>query len=56
MVVVLCFLQVYQLQGQDVEVQSLTEECLTLKNKQTQLETARAEAQDPVTNSNILVK
>ncbi|CDQ61158.1 unnamed protein product [Oncorhynchus mykiss] len=38
--------RVYQLQGQDVEVQSLTEECLTLKNKQTQLETARAEAQD----------
>ncbi|XP_038816381.1 ninein-like protein [Salvelinus namaycush] len=38
--------RVYQLQGQDVEVQSLTEECLTLKNKQAQLETARAEAQD----------
>ncbi|XP_064788323.1 ninein-like protein isoform X1 [Oncorhynchus masou masou] len=38
--------RVYQLQGQDVEVQSLTEECLTLKNKQTQLETAKAEAQD----------
>ncbi|KAK6293524.1 hypothetical protein J4Q44_G00358500 [Coregonus suidteri] len=38
--------RVYQLQGQDVEVQRLMEECLTLKNKQTQLETARAEAQD----------
>ncbi|XP_029608856.1 ninein-like protein isoform X2 [Salmo trutta] len=36
----------HRLQGQDVEVQSLTEECLTLKNKQTQLDTARAEAQD----------
>ncbi|XP_041722818.2 ninein-like protein isoform X3 [Coregonus clupeaformis] len=38
--------RVYQLQGQDVEVQRLMEECLTLKNKQIQLETARAEAQD----------
>ncbi|XP_014009526.1 ninein-like protein isoform X2 [Salmo salar] len=36
----------HRLQGQDVEVQRLTEECLTLKNKQTQLDTARAEAQD----------
>ncbi|XP_041736751.1 ninein-like protein isoform X2 [Coregonus clupeaformis] len=38
--------KVCQLQGQDVEVQSLTQECLTLKSKQAQLETAWAEAQD----------
>uniref|UniRef100_A0A6Q2YDH8 EF-hand domain-containing protein n=1 Tax=Esox lucius TaxID=8010 RepID=A0A6Q2YDH8_ESOLU len=39
-------LQVSQLQGQEEEIERLTEECLTLNNQQTQLENARAEAQD----------
>ncbi|XP_024281300.1 ninein-like protein isoform X2 [Oncorhynchus tshawytscha] len=38
--------EVCQLQGQDFEVQSLTQECLTMKSKQAQLEAAWAEAQD----------
>ncbi|XP_010894558.2 ninein-like protein isoform X1 [Esox lucius] len=37
---------VSQLQGQEEEIERLTEECLTLNNQQTQLENARAEAQD----------
>nr|XP_029496666.1 ninein-like protein isoform X2 [Oncorhynchus nerka] len=38
--------EVCQLQGQDFGVQSLTQECLTMKSKQAQLEAAWAEAQD----------
>uniref|UniRef100_A0A4W5PBL7 Ninein-like n=1 Tax=Hucho hucho TaxID=62062 RepID=A0A4W5PBL7_9TELE len=38
--------EVCQLQGQDFEVQSLTQECLTMKSKQAQLEAAWVEAQD----------
>ncbi|XP_029554043.1 ninein-like protein isoform X2 [Salmo trutta] len=38
--------EVCQLQGQDFQVQSLTQECLTMKSKQAQLEAAWAEAQD----------
>ena len=45
-----CFLQVAELQTQDVDLQRLTEDYLTLKNHQEQLEAARVEVEDQVNN------
>ena len=47
---VVCFLQVAELQTQDVDLQRLTEDYLTLKNHQEQLEAARVEVEDQVNN------
>ncbi|XP_036402631.1 ninein-like protein [Megalops cyprinoides] len=44
--------KVDQLQVQQIEVQRVTQECLTLKNKQAHLETARLEAEDQLLQAN----
>jgi len=53
---VVCFLQVAELQTQDVDLQRLTEDYLTLKNHQEQLEAASVEVQDQVNNEHPMGK
>ncbi|KAG7462591.1 hypothetical protein MATL_G00186420 [Megalops atlanticus] len=48
--------KVDQLQVQQTEVQRVTQECLTLKNKQAHLETARLEAEDQLLKANTALK